>query len=596
VNFNGNGTAGTYSGNVAVSTGVLALGKNSNILGTNGLTFSAGAYTGASSSSFGSQTVTVTSGAAVALNEVNAAYTEPQNYVLNGAGTGATGLGAAAALDADNVGFGNATIGNLDIHTNSTVQVDANATATTNVGLQVGVPWTYVSGTTTNGVTSGGLAGAGNLTKTGTGALILSGAAAAFGGDAAFTGNINVNTGVILVGNGTGYSGADDLGSNASGSQTVTVASGASVVFNDANHGAQGEPDNFILNGTGTGSSISGILGANAALQVYQPDFGDDGIGKLVVATNSTIETDDTVNPATDLPHYGPNWGIQVSGLVYGTGTLTKTGNGALYLLAGAPTTATPFDGYSAFSGNVNVQQGILDQEGTDADLGLNGLTYTINGSGDPVYSGTTGTQTITVSSGASFVIDGRYDGRANIPQNLVLNGTGTGVNVAAWNQNSPPTTFAGMSLGVDAALDVYRANYHPTYLLGGLAIATNSAIRVNTATLTAQWGLEVQGPLAGTGNLSIIGQVGDVVSEGYFSNSSIYNGWIEFNATAGAVGSYSAYTGNVTLAGGALGGAVMSLGKANDALGTNASGTQTVTVNSGSSVVLDEGQAAGHA
>ncbi|MGA2442547.1 MAG: hypothetical protein ABSH08_16460, partial [Tepidisphaeraceae bacterium] len=117
--FNGSATAtSTYTGNVNVSSGVLQLGNTANILGTN---------TG------GTQTVTVSSGASVVFASGDAAAAEPQNFVLNGAGTGVVangllGTGADSALDVDNIAFGNASIGALNIATASTVRVDYNAT------------------------------------------------------------------------------------------------------------------------------------------------------------------------------------------------------------------------------------------------------------------------------------------------------------------------------------------------------------------------------------------------------------------------------------------------------------------------------------
>lgn len=319
VNFGGDNTAASgagYTGNVSVNSGTLQLGKTSNILGTNTAT---------------TQTVVIASGAAVNLAYGNAAYTHAQNFVINGTGTAVAGN---AALSGTQLGFGNGTIGGLAVASDATIRTTLN-TATESRGVNV----------------TRGLVGTGKLTKIGNGYLYLNAAAPAspvtWAGTSysGFTGDVDVSVGVIQLANVSNV-----LGANASGTQLVTISSGAAVVLNGGN-GAYTANQNFVLNGTGTGQAAN--LGGLAALELTNVNFGNEQIRGIAVATNSTISVNRNSAAAN-------TFGLDVNGPLAGTGTLTvtslnaSTSNATLYLKAAAGAVGS----HSAFTGNVEIRNG----------------------------------------------------------------------------------------------------------------------------------------------------------------------------------------------------------------------------------------------
>jgi autotransporter-associated beta strand protein len=176
---------------------------------------------------------------------------------------------------------------------------------------------------------TGALTGAGSLTKIGTGALIL-------GGASTYTGLTTVSSGTLQIGNGTS-------GSITSG--TVSVASGATLAFNQAD-----------------GAAYSGTIGNNGTI-------------KATSAYKNTL-----------------------SGNIGGTGGFTQAGSGT-----------TTLSGYNTYSGATNVTSGLLQLTGTStssaftvggsAGLKVNGsLVGTVTSAG--VVSGTGSISGATVITG----------------------------------------------------------------------------------------------------------------------------------------------------------------------------------------------------
>lgn len=348
---------------------------------------------------------------------------------------------------------------------------------------------------TTNNQTYSGL-------FTGSGSIIVDATTASnqvnLGGDntgasgAGYTGNVSVSSGTLQLGKTSNI-----LGTNTSTTQTVVIASGAAVNLAYGN-AAYTHAQNFVINGTGT------AVAGNAALSGTQLGFGNGTIGGLAVATDATIRT--TLNTSTE------SRGVNVTRGLVGTGKLTKTGNAYLYLNAAAPSSPVTWAGtsYSGFTGDVDVTAGVIQLgSGVSNVLGTNAA----------------GTQLVTISSGASVVLNG---GNAawTANQNFVLNGTGTG---------------QAANLGGLAALELTNVNFGNEQIRG-IAVAANSTISVNRNSGAANtFGLDVNGPLAGTGTLTVTSL-----------NSSTSNGTLYLKAAAGAVGSYSAFTGNVNVRNGA--------------------------------------------
>ncbi|MGD0389967.1 MAG: hypothetical protein ABSC42_13545, partial [Tepidisphaeraceae bacterium] len=647
VNFNGlSAGASTFTGNVNIMAGVLALGPTHSILGVNGYSYNSifNSYSGTA----GNQTVTVSSGAAVAFNEVNGAYIEPQNFVINGNGTNSGVqipgvLGSDAALDDDSVNFSYTDIMGLAVATNSTVRVDESigSTGPGAIGPNYGPNWGLF--------VNGPLAGTGTLTKVGTGFLLLSSTAASVGTYSAFTGNVVIEQGGVATSGGNLITGqdansdVDELGTNPSGTQTVTVlgtaqtglASGGSMVIESKYGGSANYPQNFILNGNGTGDiqaynqasppapyGVGESLGADAALQVYNTAYdGDFTLGTLsngsyvngggiAIASNATIRVNTAINPQTSAD--AGNYGLLVYGPLAGTGNLTLIGSNTDQFAAvydGASGTILQFGGflelentagavgsYSAFTGNVTVTQGFVLSTGAVADaMGFNygtGANSTVAG---------TGSQTVTIQSsggvGGSFIFNSGQGAYAQ-PQNFVINGAGT----------AAASSFAAYPfLGVDAAIQVFNLQYGDTSI-GALDVASASTIRVNTNPGAATGlGLIVNGVLTGSSTLTLIGGNGDEFREEANSPDVLQNaGMLEFGGTAAAAD--STYTGNIVVANtsainSGVDGAILATGKANYAMGYNygtganstvaGTGSQTVTIQSGTTMLLNEGNGA---
>jgi autotransporter-associated beta strand protein len=370
-------------------------------------------------------------------------------------------------------------------------------------------------------------------------------------GGSTYTGNINVNAGALLLG-----AHANIFGNNVGATQITTVASGASLIYEQAN-GEYDQLQTLILNGNGTGAT--GNLGADAALDVDGIDYNNMYLSHgIAINTASTIRVDEG-NTSSN------SWGVFLNGGpgLVGTGNLTKIGTGYL-ILNRASNASAPIGSYGAYSGNVNVNQGVMVQFGN------------VNNAMGP---NTSGTQTVTVASGASFVDAGFQYGTSSNPQIFVINGTGTGRAVSG-------------ALGTDAAFASIMSNFGSN-TIGGLVVATNSTVRVNgySAPSAPNFGLTVNGPLAGAGTLTKIGSNNDTFSLWYYPATQLTtDGTLEFNASAAAVGSYPAFTGNVVVPANS---GVLATGHADNALGTNTSGTQVVSIGAGSSMLFDEGNAA---
>ena len=200
------------------------------------------------------------------------------------------------------------------------------------------------SGTLTlNGPIQGGY----NLTKTGTGTLALTADSSA-----AFFGAIAVNQGTLDVSN----SGA--LGSLAGGGNT-TISNSATLAI----HGNVTLPQSLVISG-------SGLTGVGV---LRNPQNDDNGIaGSIQLAGNSQIGTD--------------AGSLSISGPVFGSFGITKTGSGTLAL-----------EGINSFSGILSVPAGTLsipwmNNAGSAGPLGSSTSAVTLGTSGGTAtfdYEGT---------------------------------------------------------------------------------------------------------------------------------------------------------------------------------------------------------------
>jgi hypothetical protein len=517
-----------YTGNIVLTKGVVELGKRHSIFGVNAAT---------------TQTFTVNAGAQVLFNYGDASFIQGQNFVLNGDANPADGATGTAALRMIGLSFGNAQIGGLALAANSTVSINYQVGSTGNPtarGVLVNQP----------------VVGTGNLTTAGNSLLILTKAtpAAALTWDgvsyAPYSGNVYVSSGTglqlqnvhdVLGKNGT---------STALGGQTITVASGASLILNDGN-GAYRTYQNVVLNGGG-GYLTNANLFVNNVNGFSAGSLGHE-LGRLVLAAG-----DSTINVTRNSAAAAGN-GAQVLGGVLGTGNLVKNGTGPLHI--NVPSAAATVDGvsYPVFSGNVLVNAGWLQLGKASGILGANGT------------AATPGDQTVTVASGASarFVPN---NAAYNYNQNFVISGTGYSVTIGT---TTPVTTaFAALQFEDQNGFGGNGST------IGGLALPADATVSVGrNAAAAATSGVTVNGVISGTGALTKLG-AGPL----YVNRTSTSR------TLAGTT--YGVYSGNVNVNGGWL-----QLGANDNILGPNgtfaAPGAQTVTVANGASVVFSNNNAA---
>jgi autotransporter-associated beta strand protein len=279
------------------------------------------------------QSVVVGSGSGMNINYGDGAYTHPQNFVLNGAGNSASN---SAALNITRINFGNGTIGGLSVASDATIRT---APQNTNESRAVSI--------------TRGLVGTGKLTKLGTGYLIPTASVPAspvtWGGTSysAFTGDVDIREGVIQ----TTINVSNQLGTNSSGAQLVTVFAGASFVHNSGDNSST-QPQNFVLNGTGTG--VIANLGGFNALASFDVGFGSNTARSIVVASDASLG-------ATKRSGRG-NIGFSTSSGWAGSGTLSigpAYGANAGTVFANQP--AATVGSYGAFSGRVVLNSGMLN-------------------------------------------------------------------------------------------------------------------------------------------------------------------------------------------------------------------------------------------
>ncbi len=293
----------------------------------------------------------------------------------------------------------------------------------------------------------GAWSGAGNVTFTG---QLQNRALTLVNGSSAYTGNFvatGANSVVNLPASNSG------LGSNVATTQGATAQAGAGINMNFGN-GAYTNNQNFIVSGNGNAGT------SNAALNITRINFGNGNIGGIATSGNATVRV--------NLENATENRGINLSRGLAGTGDLTKTGNGYIYVNAASTGGTWGGTAYSALTGNVYINEGVIQTP--QANFGL-GATAT----------------TVAISKGAAFVHGAGSNAWTN-PQNFVLNGAGTG-NVFNLGGLAAYTTPSG-DFGSNVA--------------GSLTIQTDSSLAVQRTTGRSDLGLTMTRGLYGNGILSL--------------------------------------------------------------------------------------------
>lgn len=379
-------------------------------------------------------------------------------------------------------------------------QLNANPLYSSGGGFNVTLasPLTFNTATAINFGNGGGIIttsgvwnGSGNVTFTGSllnRPLTLTANSTNFSGDLTVVGTNSI---VALNGQATQI-----LGPNTSTTQSVIIGNGAGVT-RDYGNAAFTNLQNFIVNGNGNVGS------GNAALSVQRIGFGNGAIGGLAINSNSTVRV--------QVETTGEARGLSLSRGLVGTGDLTKIGNG--YLLTNALAGNVTWGGtsYSLFSGNITINDGVIQTPAVSNTLG----------------SGTT--QTVLVNNGAGF-LHGSGDNAWVNPQNFVLNGMGTGYIINAGGYAAYTTQNAGFG----------------SQNAGSLSIQSDSNVAVNRSGGRGNSGLTVSRGLFGPGNLIISNLYGNTVGPMYVGNATTAN-------VTTSVGNFDRFSGKVVINNGIL-------------------------------------------
>ncbi|MDB6120931.1 MAG: hypothetical protein JWO08_4712, partial [Verrucomicrobiaceae bacterium] len=287
----------------------------------------------------------------------------------------------------------------------------------------------------TAAITSGQIATAGNITING-------------GGSLTYTGN-NTTTGTITFNNSGGganptlaATGNSVSSATVSGSSTITVAIAGLAVGMVVTGG--GIPAGATISSIGTGT-VDISSPAIATTSANTLNYGALTFSNTITSTNDNLSFTPTITGGLNLGAAARTIttsglspvDLVISGVLYGTGSVVKTGTGSLAMSgAGVYTGGTTLSGGSLIIGATTLQQGVF----INGPLGLGALTVDgsvtssrLIGTGNALYNAITVTGTNTLAIGG-----------VNASNNLLLNGAitfgGTGANTV---QVDSPVTVA---------------------------------------------------------------------------------------------------------------------------------------------------------
>jgi autotransporter-associated beta strand protein len=415
----------------------------------------------------------------------------------------------------------------------------------------------------------GSIDGPGALTKLGAGTVSLDGAAT-------HTGGTTINAGILRVGTG-GFTG--------SLSGDVLVGTGATLSFN------RGDDVTFSGNVGGAGG-LSTVGGAKLTLT------GNLGYTGATTISTGTLELKNTAPGSLNSPIaigsnsllVSGNADLSLGGQITGAGTITKSGTGQLTLLANS----TPFTGV------LTVNQGtvLLDDQGGSGDL--NASDITINNGGKFIFGNTPGsnpdlpdTTFITIGAGGEFEIRIGEQWGATRLQGGTMRFTSTNANVGATSNattNAPFTGFAFESGAVIAntgtgaatfsrlaasSLSMTKTTPGTVTFAGNISIAADMPINIVEGALAFEPG---NVPATGTGTIML----GDSGTTGVFrmAGPGAATSSRPFNVNAGAI-DIADVGGRLTLTGSLAGsGTLTKTGPGTLLLGpsTNFTGVASVT------------------
>jgi autotransporter-associated beta strand protein len=537
--------ANSYTGGTTLTAGTIQVGANT-ALGTNTLAMAGGTtlqsgvnnlvvannITTAGVGTIDTQANTFTLGGVIS-GAGSVTKIGSGNLVLNGANsyTGGSSINAGTVTAGNNSAFGTGLVTMADgtvLANNTNNLVIANAFSIGNVEVATGANTFTMSGT---------IGGAGLLTKTGTGTLVLNGANTYTGGTALNAGSIRIGTGTALGTGALAMAAGTTLQAGAAGltaNNAISMAGGATVDVNGNVLTLGGvisgtgplsvidsqslTTDALILTGTNTytgGTVVTGITVQVAA----DANLGNTSGGITLVGgalrTTASFTTARTVALGTGGGTIETATGttLTTTGVVSGT-SLTKTGAGTLVL-----------NGANTYTGGTALTAGQITV-GTNSALGTGTLTMT---GGTTLAAGVTGLTTAnavvtlgaaTINSGASpatYTISGVISGAGSVTKQ------GTGVlTVSASNTYTGATTVAAGTLNVTGSLVSAvtvnsAAALTGTGTVGALNVLAGGSVNPGTPGSTDRATLTVTGnaTLAGTYTANVTTTTNDRINAG---------------------------------------------------------------------------------
>ncbi|MDE8602796.1 DUF4347 domain-containing protein [Marinomonas sp. RSW2] len=495
---NGSGDTVTMTSQLAgagaiekTGAGTLTLSNSSNSYG-GGTTVSAGTLSGTASSLVGN----ITNNSTV---EFSQSSDGTYGGIISGNGSLTKSGSGAVTLTGTNTYTGGTTVsaGTLSGTTSSLV---GNITNNSTVEF----------GQSSDGTYGGIISGNGSLTKSGSGAVTLTGANTYTGGTTVSAGTLSGTTS-SLVGHITnnsivefGQSSDGTYSGIISGSGSLTKSGSGAVTLTGANTytGATTvSAGGLTLNNSGGNAladTMAVTLSGTAALTLAT----NETIGSLSGASTNTISLG-----SNTLTTGGSNADTHFSGVMSGTGGLTKAGSGA-FTLSGANT----YTGATTVSsGTVNVQNGSAIAD-TSAVTVASGATFHVENGTSETIGSLAGAGTVSLNGGtltlggdnSSTTFSGVIQERSSSGA-LTKTGSGT-LTLSGTNTYSGATSLNAGTLLVTGALSATSGVtvYSGTTLAGTGAVFAASS----TNNLTVNSGGFLSPGVAGAGQLTVNGNL----------------------------------------------------------------------------------------